>query len=543
MSIFIGGAWPYANGSLHLGRVASMIPGDVIARYFRIKGEEVLYVSGSDCHGTPISIQANKEGISPKMIADRYHNEFIDCFRKIGFSYDLYTRTDAPFHHEVVQELFNQLIDSGALYKKAVEQTYCNACERFLPDRYVEGNCPHCGSVARGDQCDTCSTLLDPLELHQRKCKLCNETPSCRFSDHYFLALSKFQNELEFFVEKSTGWRENAIRLTKRYLEEGLQDRAATRDLDWGVDVPLAGFEGKKIYVWVEAVSGYLSASKQWAKQSGESWEKFWIKEGVKAYYIHGKDNVPFHTLIWPAILLGIGNLHLPDQIVSGEFLTLEGRKFSTSRNWAVWVPYILDRYEPDSVRYFLIANGPENRDTDFSWREFIYSHNGELLGAYGNFVNRSLVFIEKFFDGRVPNGVMEIQIKLQIEELYTICGSLIEKGRLKEALETVFAFIRSCNKYFDEQKPWIQIKEDAEFCGSILYTCVQIIANLSTLLEPFVPFSCKKIRSFLSLDEPAWGYFESQASIELTQVEVLFQRIDVSQIEYEIKRLTAIEK
>jgi methionyl-tRNA synthetase len=538
MSIFIGGAWPYANGSLHLGRVASLLPGDVIARYFRIKGEEVLYVSGSDCHGTPISIQANKEGVSPKAIADRYHNEFIDCFRKIGFSYDLYTRTDDPFHHEVVQELFLQLLDSGALYKKAVEQTYCDSCVRFLPDRYVEGNCPHCGSAARGDQCDSCSALLDPLELHHRTCKLCNGTPSTRFSDHYFLALSKFQNELEVLVEQTDGWRENAIGLTKRYLAEGLQDRAATRDLDWGVDVPLEGFEGKKIYVWVEAVSGYLSASKKWAKEYGESWWKYWIKEGVTAYYIHGKDNIPFHTLIWPAILLGTGNLHLPDRIVSSEFLTLEGRKFSTSRNWAVWVPYILEKYDADSVRYFLIANGPENRDTDFSWREFIYSHNGELLGAYGNFVNRSLVFIEKFFEGRIPNGTVDIQIKRQIEKLYILCGDLIEKGRLKEALETVFSFIRGCNKYFDEQKPWIQIKENTEVCGYTLYTCVQIIANLSTLLEPFVPFSCKKIRGFLGLAEPSWDYVESPVGKELTQVEVLFQRIDVSRIEEEVQRL-----
>ncbi|SDN67193.1 methionyl-tRNA synthetase [Paenibacillus sp. yr247] len=539
MGIFIGGAWPYANGSLHLGRVASLLPGDVIARYFRLKGEEVLYVSGSDCHGTPISIQANKEGVSPKVIADRYHNEFMDCFRKIGFSYDLYTRTDNPFHHEVVQELFIQLLDNGVLYKKAVDQTYCDGCERFLPDRYVEGNCPNCGSAARGDQCDSCSALLDPLELDNRSCKLCNGTPSLKFSDHYFLALSKFQNELENFVDQADGWRENAIGLTKRYLAEGLQDRAATRDLDWGVDVPLEGFEGKKIYVWVEAVSGYLSASKQWANQIGESWEKYWTKEGVKkAYYIHGKDNIPFHTLIWPAILLGIGNLHLPDQIVSSEFLTLEGKKFSTSRNWAVWVPYILEKYEADSVRYFLIANGPENRDTDFSWREFIYSHNGELLGAFGNFVNRSLVFIEKYYESKIPNGAIDIKIKPQIEELYILCGDLIEHGRLKEALETVFAFIRSCNKYFDEQKPWIQIKENVDSCSNTLFTCVQIIANLSILLEPFVPFSCKKIRGLLDLLEPSWDYVESPSGRKLTQVEVLFQRIDVSRIEEEVQLL-----
>ncbi|CAN7657094.1 methionine--tRNA ligase [Paenibacillus sp. LjRoot56] len=538
MSIFIGGAWPYANGSLHLGRVASLLPGDVIARYFRVKGEEVLYVSGSDCHGTPISIQANKEGVSPKVITDRYHNEFVDCFHQMGFSYDLYTRTDHPFHHEVVQGVFNQLLDNGVLYKKAVEQTYCNDCDRFLPDRYVEGNCPHCGSEARGDQCDACSALLDPLELHNRTCKLCNGRPSSRLSDHYFLSLSKFQNDLENFVDQAHGWRENAIGLSRRYLREGLQDRAATRDLDWGVDVPLEGFVGKKIYVWIEAVSGYLSASKQWANQYGELWEKFWSNGGVKAYYIHGKDNIPFHTLIWPAILLGLKNLHLPDHIISSEFLTLEGRKFSTSRNWAVWVPSLLERYEADSIRYFLIANGPENRDTDFSWREFIYSHNGELLGAFGNFVNRSLVFIEKFYEGKIPQSVIDTNIKVQMEELYIQCGDLVEKGKLKEALESVFAFIRSCNKYFDNEKPWNQIKENVDACSHTLHTCVQIIANLSNLLEPFLPFSCTKIRAFLGLSVPTWAYIECPAARELTQVEVLFQRIDVNRIEEEVQRL-----
>ncbi|WP_211747799.1 methionine--tRNA ligase [Paenibacillus sp. Marseille-Q4541] len=544
MNVFIGGAWPYANGSLHLGRVSGLLTGDVIARFYRLTGEKVLYVSGSDCHGTPISLQANKEGVSPKSIADRYHEQFRACFTKLGFSYDFYTRTDDPFHAKVVQSIFLELLEKKVLYKKAVEQTYCINCDRFLPDRYVEGNCPHCGNIARGDQCDSCSSILDPLELHHRVCKLCNETPITRLSDHYFLSLSSFQDKLDTYLSKAEGWRENAIHLTARYLEEGLQDRAVTRDIDLGIDVPLEDGGGKKIYVWIEAIIGYLSASKQWAEEQGDPdlWKDFWSDNEVKSYYVHGKDNIPFHTLLWPALLLGLGDLHLPDHILSSEYLTLEGKKFSTSNNWAVWVPYILDHYDPDAVRYFLIANGPENRDTDFSWREFIYSHNGELLGAFGNFVHRNLVFVNKVYNDRIPAGNMEASIQNKLEQLYINSGELIKQGRLKEALESIFSLIRSCNKYVDEQKPWVQVKEDTEACKSTLFTCVQVIVNLSVLLEPFLPFASNKIRQFFDLpaSDIQWGYTELFAGHEVGPIEVLFQRIDVKQMEIEVEKLKA---
>jgi methionyl-tRNA synthetase len=274
MTVFIGGAWPYANGSLHLGRVASILPGDILARYFRLKGEDVLYVSGSDCHGTPISIRAEQEGGTPQEIADRYHQEFVDCFCRLGFSYDHYGRTDDPRHHQAVQDLFRRLVDNGHIYNRSVEQMYCPSCERFLPDRYVEGTCPHCGKLARGDQCDFCSALLDPFELQDPECKICRTRPIARPTNHGYLALSKFQSALEsYFAAASSGWRVNAIELTRRYLAEGLHDRAATRDLPWGIDVPIPGFEGKKIYVWIEAVLGYMSASKIWAEERGSDWE------------------------------------------------------------------------------------------------------------------------------------------------------------------------------------------------------------------------------------------------------------------------------
>ncbi|ETT45863.1 MULTISPECIES: methionine--tRNA ligase [Paenibacillus] len=539
-NVFIGGAWPYANGSLHLGRLSSVLPGDVLARYFRSKGDNVLYVSGSDCHGTPVAVQAANEGITPGAFASRYHEEFLKCFKQLGFSYDLYTRTDQPQHHKVVQELFTKLLENGHLYKKTIAQCYCEVDQRFLPDRYVEGTCPVCGQRARGDQCDYCSTILDPADLLDRVCKLCGNTPSERPTEHYYLSLSNFQSELTEYVEEAQFWRDNAIKLTKRYLQEELQDRAVTRDLSWGVDVPVAGFEDKKIYVWIEAVSGYLSASKQWAAQSGGSWEDFWLEEKgeITAYYVHGKDNIPFHTLIWPAVLLGAGGLHLPDRIISSEYLTLEGQKFSTSRNWAVWVPDILERYQPDSIRYFLIANGPEKRDTDFSWREFIYSHNGELLGAFGNFVNRSLAFVDKFYEGKVPNGQLDKGWNDNIDLLYLESGRLIEAGNLKDALEYIFSYVRKANQYFDLQKPWIQIKEDQVSCDSAIYTCVQIIANLANLLHPFLPFSCDKIRGFLSLELPNWQPCSVPPYQQVTELQLLFERIDINRIKEEEDRL-----
>lgn len=431
MSIFIGGAWPYANGSLHLGHIASLLPGDILARYYRAKGENVLYVSGSDCNGTPIAIRAKQEGVTAKEIANKYHEEFQRCFRDLGFTYDCYTRTDSEHHHETVQKVFLRLLEEGYIYKKTVEQAYCETCTQFLPDRYVEGICPHCHEAARGDQCDACSAILDPLDLLEKKCKLCGSTPSVEETEHFYFALHTFQEQIKQAVEiaKEKGtWRDNAIQLTERYVKEGLQDRAVSRDLPIGVPTPVKGYEDKKIYVWIEAVAGYYSASKHWAEETGKDDHEFWNSD-AQTYYVHGKDNIPFHSIIWPAVLLGIGEEAIPRHIVSNEYLTVEKRKLSTSKNWAVWVPDILERYNPDSIRYFLTVNAPENRDTDFSWREFIYSHNSELLGAYGNFVNRTLKFIEKYYDGTVPKVTINIELKDKVEGLYKNVGEAIEQN------------------------------------------------------------------------------------------------------------------
>lgn len=532
MTILIGGAWPYANGSLHLGHVAALLPGDILARYYRQKGEKVLYVSGSDCNGTPISIRANQENTTTEVIANRYHAEFTECYQKLGFTYDLYTRTDAKHHHESVQKIFLMLLENGYLYTKKIEQAYCEHDQQFLPDRFVEGICPNCGAKARGDQCDHCSAILDPLELLEKRCKICGNEPVIKETEHFYFAFSQFQQQLEAFVakaEQENRWRENAIALTKRYLAEGLPDRAVTRDLPNGVDVPVAGFEDKKIYVWIEAVAGYLTASMEWARQNGNNISDFW-NESTVSYYVHGKDNIPFHTVIWSAILLGIENKALPTHIISNEYLTLEKRKLSTSQNWAVWVPYILEKYQPDSIRYFLTINAPENRDTDFSWREFIYSHNSELLGAYGNFVNRTLKFIEKSFESKIPNVDIDEQIRFNTASLFATTGELIEKGHFKQALESIFDYVRAANRYFDQQQPWIQVKDDLSSCKKTLATCVYIIANLAQLLEPFLPFSTEKIREMLGVEIVEWKE-QSKLPDSIKFIAPLFERLDVGLI------------
>ena len=479
----------------------SVVTGDILARYYRLKGESVLYVSGSDCNGTPISIRANQEGVAIQDIADRYHQEFIESFAKLGFSYDLYSRTDSQQHHEVVQRIFLQLLENGYIYKKEIEQTYCEFDQQFLPDRYVEGVCPNCGHPSRGDQCDNCSTILDPLDLIDRKCKICGNEPTTKATEHFYFSLSSFQQELEEQVKKvraNKAWRENAIHLSERYLTEGLHDRAVSRDLPNGVSVPVQGYEDKKVYVWIEAVSGYYSASQQWANDTNQSDEAFWNEETV-SYYVHGKDNIPFHSIIWPAILSGIRKDAFPTHIVSNEYLTLEKKKLSTSKNWAVWVPSILESYNPDSIRYFLTANAPENRDADFSWREFIFSHNSELLGAYGNLVNRTLKFIDKSFEGAI-SGNLDVDIIEMIQSRYGEIGHLIEQGHFKQAIETIFETIRLGNKYFDTKQPWKEIHENREECKNILLTCVHIIANCAQLLSPFLPFSSDKVKEMLNL-------------------------------------------
>lgn len=535
--VLIGGAWPYANGSLHIGHIAGLLPGDVIARYYRANGDDVYYVSGSDCHGTPVTIRAKQEGKTPAEISDHYHSEFLYCFEKLGFAYDRYGKTSQPEHLEFVQEFHRKLYRSDLVYEKEAPQAYCGQCRQFLPDRFVKGNCPQCGEKSRGDQCDACGSVMEPELLLEPECSICGSKPEFRNAKHLYIAVSRLEARLEELLLTRKGWRKNAVSFTRRYLEEGLRDRALTRDLNWGIPVPKEGYEDKKIYIWAENVLGYLSMSAIEAKERGVAFEELWGEEALH-YYIHAKDNIPFHTIILPALIMAHGEgLHQPDYIISNEYLTLEGKKISTSRNWAIWVKDIVDRYDPDSLRYFFIANGPEKRDTDFSWHEYVKIHNGELLGNYGNFINRTLVFIKKYFNSTVPAGVFSMGVVSKIDQVYEKTGENIREGKLKEALDGIFDFIHYGNKYFDAQAPWLTRNGDETKCRNTLYNCVQLAVNYANLLAPFLPFSSEKVLNWFGI-KPSWNTRFIPTGTKIPDTKILFQRLEKTTVDEELCRL-----
>lgn len=525
-NILIGGAWPYANGSLHIGHIAALLPADVLARYHRAKGDKVYFVSGSDCHGTPVALRAKRNKRKPEEISDFYHKEFCDCFKKLGFSYDLYTKTSAEEHKNFVTEFHKKMYESKYIYEKETLEGYCNKCNTFLSDRFIMGKCPACGSDTRGDQCDNCGTVLETDNVVDPVCSICREKISFRKTKHLYIEISKMDKELRSYIAKHKEWRKNAIAFSNKYINEGLRDRALTRDLKWGIKVPKEGYEDKSIYIWAENVLGYLSASKVVAEERNENYEELW-GENSKHYYVHGKDNIPFHTIILPALMIANGGKwHLPDKIISSEYLKLEGRKISTSRNYALWVKDLVKKYDADSLRYYFLSNGPERKDSDFSWKEYGNIHNSELVGTYGNFVNRTLVFIVKYLDGVVPSGNLDIEIEKNLEDLYERVGEFIEEGKFREAINFIFYFIRIFNKYFDKEEPWITRNSDIEKCKNSLYNCIQIIANLSVVLYPFLPFSSEKIWSWLGIKNK-WEKQSVETGTALTDIQILFERID----------------
>jgi methionyl-tRNA synthetase len=546
--ILVAVAWPYANGSLHLGQIAgAYLPADIFARYHRLVGNEVLMVSGSDQHGTPITIKAEQEGKKPAEIADRYHREFLESWQKLGISFDLFTTTGTPNHTEVTQDIFLTLLKKGYIYKDKVSQPYCPKCQRFLPDRYIEGTCPFCGSTsARGDQCDDCGKPMNPAELIEPRCRLCGTTPRFEDSEHFFLKLSAFQEELLKWLKPKDYWRTNVLNFTVRYLEDGLKDRAITRDIDWGVPVPLEGYEKKRIYVWFEAVIGYLSASKEWAKINGdgEGWRPFWQGKDAKSYYFIGKDNIPFHSIIWPAMLKGYGGLNLPYDVPANEFLTIEGKRLSTSRNWAVWLPDYLSRYAPDPLRYLLSINMPETSDTDFSWREFFRRNNDELVATYGNLVNRVLTFVSRNFDGCVPEpGKLDDQsqqLLAKAEETIQNVGELISQCHFKQGIMAAMALAQEANRYLDDKSPWKVVKEDRTSAATALYVALGVIAALKTALYPFLPFSSQKLHGMLGFDgdEDGWKLKLPKAGQKLGEIKPLFTKLDEKLVDEETARL-----
>ncbi|GKX28924.1 methionine--tRNA ligase 1 [Vallitalea longa] len=536
MNVLISGAWVYANGSLHIGHIASLISGDVIARYYRQKGDNVCYVSGSDCYGTPISIKAKKEKRAPLEIAEYYHNEFVKCFNELGFTYDYYGKTTSDEHKEFVLDFHKRLYESDSVIEKKIDQAYCNRCKEFLPDRFVEGICPECGEVARGDQCDSCGRVLEPENLVNGTCAICGEKISYKKSEHLYLKLSDYEVRLKNLVDESKYWRKNAVDFTNRYINEGLRDRALTRDIDWGIDVPKEGYADKKIYIWAENVLGYLSSCK--AVTDDKAFEEYWKNSDAIHYYVHGKDNIPFHTIILPSLLLANEeNYHLPDRIISSEYLTLEHKKISTSRNYAVWIKDLIDNYDPDTIRYFLIANGPEKRDTDFSFRELINRHNKELLGTYGNLINRTFVFVDKYYDRKVPCGNLDNDIEKNLDQLFVSVGEKIESGNLKAGLEEIFDFLRRANKYFDTKKPWETRITNRSDCDDTIYNCIQIIANVSVLLKPYIPFSSEKVIKWLGISDK-WEIEWIKSGKIIENIYRLFERIDKKVIDEELQKL-----
>ena len=549
--IFIAVAWPYANGPLHLGQIAgAYLPPDIFARYHRTKGNEVLMVSGSDQHGTPITIKAEQEGKKPGEIAARYHRQFLESWQRLGISFDLFTTTGTENHARVTQDIFLTLLERGYIFKDTLSQPYCPRCQRFLADRYVEGTCPFCSSpAARGDQCEACGKPLSPAELVAPRCRICGTTPVFRDTEHFFLKLSEFNDRLLDWVKQQTHWRPNVLNFSRRYLEEGLKDRAITRDIEWGVAVPLEGFEDKRIYVWFEAVIGYLSAAKEWASISGdgEKWRDFWQNSEAKSYYFIGKDNIPFHTLIWPAMLMGYGdNLNLPYDVPANEFLTIEGRKLSTSQNWAVWLLDYLDGYDPDPLRYLLSINMPETSDTDFSWREFVRRNNDELVATYGNLVHRVLTFVFRNFEGSVPEpgeyDTQDSQILTGARNTLDKVDGLLHGCHFREAIRTIMALAQEANRYLDDKSPWKKIKEDRQAAATSLYVALNVITCLKTVLYPFLPFSSQRLHEYLGFtgrtEDYGWNWQELPPGQKLLSPQPLFSKLDDSLVEEETRKL-----
>ncbi len=547
--IFIGVAWPYADGQLHLGHVAgAYLPPDIFARYHRTKGNEVLMVSGSDQHGTPITLKAEQEGKKPSEIASQYHQQFLDSWQKLGISFDLFTTTSTANHAEVSQDVFRILLDRGYIYKSTMLQPFCPHCQRFLADRYIEGTCPYCqSSGARGDQCDECGKPINAVELIDPRCRHCGTTPQFKDSEHFFLRLSAFRDRLLAWVKQQAHWRQNVLNFTTRYLEEGLKDRAITRDIEWGIPVPVVGFCCKRLYVWFEAVIGYLSASKEWAKSGGdeEKWRSFWQGE-VKSYYFIGKDNILFHTIVWPAMLMGYGDLNLPYDVPANEFLTIEGRKLSTSRNWAVWLPDYLARYDPDPLRYLLSINMPETGDTDFSWREFVRRNNDELVATYGNLVHRVLTFVYKNFDGCVPTpGEFDSHSQELIDkagDTLNTMDKLLYCCHFKEAIRSAMSLAQETNRYLDDKSPWKMLKQDRQASATALYVAISVLSCLRTGLYPFLPFSSQKLHQLLgftgAVGDCGWQLHFPPPGQKLLPPQPLFSKLDEELVEEETSRL-----
>ena len=545
----ITSALPYANGPVHIGHLAGVyIPSDIYTRYLRLRGRDVISVCGSDEHGVPITIKARKEGVSPQVIVDRYHTLIKESLRRLGISFDIYSRTSSPTHYKTASEFFRKLYDEGKFIERTSMQYYDEEAQTFLADRYIVGTCPRCGNErAYGDQCEQCGSTLSPDELINPHSAVSGSIPVKRETKHWYLPLDKYEDFLrKWILEGHKEWKSNVYGQCKSWLDLGLQPRAVSRDLDWGIPVPVEGAEGKVLYVWFDAPIGYISATKDLTPD----WEKYWKSENTRLVHFIGKDNIVFHCIVFPSMLKAHGGYILPDNVPANEFLNLEGDKISTSRNWAVWLHEYLDDFpgKEDVLRYVLCANAPETKDNDFTWRDFQARNNNELVAILGNFVNRALVLTKKYYGGRVPAcGEMNDYDRATVAELQGIRSELessIENFRFREALKNAMNFARIGNKYLADTEPWKVVKTDPERVNTILNIALQITANVAVAIEPFMPFSSEKILKMLAIDRPSWDALGSMSVIpaghEIGEPELLFEKIEDEAIERQLAKLEA---
>ena len=553
----ITSALPYANGPVHIGHLAGVyIPADIYARYLRNNGKEVLFIGGSDEHGVPITIKARKEGVTPQDIVDRYHNIIKQSFEDLGISFDIYSRTSNPTHHETAAAYFKKLYDEGKLIEKTSMQYYDEEAKQFLADRYITGTCPHCKNEhAYGDQCEVCGTSLNATDLIDPKSALSGNTPVLKETKHWYLPLDQYDPWLREWILKGhkDDWRPTVYGQCKSWIDQGLQPRAVTRDLNWGVKVPLADAEGKVLYVWFDAPIGYISATKEWAEAHHTDWQPWWKDQETQLVHFIGKDNIVFHCIIFPCMLKADGSYILPDNVPANEFLNLEGDKISTSRNWAVWAHEYLQDFpgKQDVLRYTLTAIAPETKDADFTWADYQARNNNELLAIFGNFVNRTVVLTHKYYGGIVPApgeySDYEKEIVAKMAEFPKTIGASIEHYRFREALQEFMNLARIGNKYLTDTEPWKKQKEDPEAVKTILHLSLQICASLSVLCEPFLPFTAKKLQHILNIDNKNWqdgGRADLlQVGAQLNPAEYLFEKIEDAVIAQQIQKLEDTKK
>ncbi len=548
----ITSALPYANGPVHIGHLAGVyVPADIYARYLRLRGEEVLFIGGSDEHGVPITLKAKNEGITPQDVVDKYHAMIRDSFEKLGISFDVYSRTSAPIHYETAAAFFKKLYDEGKFVEKTSEQYYDDETGQFLADRYIVGTCPKCGfEKAYGDQCESCGTSLSPTELLNPRSMLSGNTPVLKETKHWYLPLDQYESWLkEWILDGHKEWKPNVYGQCKSWLDSGLLPRAVTRDLDWGVPVPLEGVTGKVLYVWFDAPIGYISATRELTPD----WEKWWKDPETRMIHFIGKDNIVFHCIIFPAMLKAEGSYNLPDNVPANEFLNLEGEKISTSRNWAVWLhEYLMDfPGREDVLKYVLTANAPETKDNDFSWKDFQARNNSELVAILGNFVNRALVLTQKYFNNEVPApGVLseyDRQTLRAVGEIRSEIERSLDNFRFREALKNAMDIARLGNKYLADEEPWIVIKQDAERVKTILHVCLQMTANITIAMEPFLPFSMEKLRRFLNLGKLPWNMLGKpdllSAGHRLNHSHLLFEKVEDADVEKQVQKLLDTKK